>query len=75
MKAERKVLQKLLDLLHEIEVLEIELAGEDRVITIKSAIRAIHDPKRYRKLKGEKRKKEKEYNILLRGLQTIKETT
>jgi len=69
MKAERKILLKLLDLLHEIEILEVNISGENRV----QLMHAIPYPSRLRRLRSKKEKKETQYSTLLTGLNHLKQ--
>jgi len=70
MKAERKILQKLLDLLHEREIIEVRLEAEERI----NSIKPIPYSSQYMRIKRKKEEKEQEYNILIEGLTDLKKT-
>lgn len=68
-KTERKILQRLLNTLWELDILEVELSMEERL----QGIYKIPNPSNMRLIRTRKENKEKEYSELLKGLKTIKQ--
>lgn len=64
MKQERKTLQKLLSLTHEIELLEQRLQEEKRVASVYGMFGRIHPPQELRKIKSNIEKLKEQYNQL-----------
>jgi len=76
MKAERKILLRLYDIVVEIEHLEQEMNHEERlqgILTVYGKV-SQSSAREYRKLRSKKEKKEKEYQVLIEGLTDLKKT-
>ena len=68
-KAEKKILQRLLNNLWEIEYLELELRSEDQAMSLRRSLgKVVPNPTEYGKIKTELHRSKKAYNMLLSGL-------